>query len=487
MGGRLGDQNLPVVPDRQQPGATIERGAEVVVVLALRMAGMQGHAYAQGRQRRVGVHGEKCGLRLNRCGDRFRRHGKDGAECISDRLEDAPSVRGDRFAHTQIVPGQRGTHGCRVQLPQPCAALNVGKKKRKGSLGQVHGGSLATKRTFPTVRQSYVSFLQKISFCPLTLTLRHPVHWQWKGAITLKQHLYPTGAFAKRAYVSIRTLRYYDRVGLLSPSERTDSGYRLYSEQDLATLQHILALKFLGLTLEEIRRCLDSGPRQLAPILAQQRAMLVEKREQLDAILKAIDAAQTRLQSGQCDGETIRGVIQVIQMQQKQEWIQKYFTDDQLQKLDALTESAYSEEGRARLAQRGGWTEEDQKQASEKWAYVAAESERLAAAGADPGGEEGQALAKFKSDLLFAFTQGDPDIQAGLSKFWESHNALPEGEQPLTTVVPSAAIPGANNAGAQFLEQAMILFRSLGHKVCRSLGLQVHASLWPGVSRLPLP
>jgi DNA-binding transcriptional MerR regulator len=92
----------------------------------------------------------------------------------------------------------------------------------------------------------------------LTLTLRHPIHSNQKGDITLKQRFYRTGQFAKMTSVTLRTLRFYDKVGLLSPTEYTEAGYRLYSEDDLLTLQHILALKFLGFSLDEIKACLHA-------------------------------------------------------------------------------------------------------------------------------------------------------------------------------------------------------------------------------------
>ena len=64
-----------------------------------------------------------------------------------------------------------------------------------------------------------------------------------KGAFTLEPKRYGIGQFAAAACVSLRTLRYYDTVGLLSPTGRTPAGYRQYSERDLMTLQQILALK----------------------------------------------------------------------------------------------------------------------------------------------------------------------------------------------------------------------------------------------------
>ena len=53
--------------------------------------------------------------------------------------------------------------------------------------------------------------------------------------------------------ISVRMLRHYDALGLLKPSMRTSSGYRLYSEADLATLQQINALKFFGFSLSQIK------------------------------------------------------------------------------------------------------------------------------------------------------------------------------------------------------------------------------------------
>src|SRR5438105_224203 len=88
----------------------------------------------------------------------------------------------------------------------------------------------------------------------------------------LDQQFYHIGQFASKASVSIRTLRYYDSVGLLAPSHYTEAGYRLYTSEDLVSLQQILALKFLGFSLEEIKCCLQAGPKGLPEVLAQQKA-----------------------------------------------------------------------------------------------------------------------------------------------------------------------------------------------------------------------
>ncbi|GIO13024.1 hypothetical protein J19TS2_25790 [Cohnella xylanilytica] len=68
----------------------------------------------------------------------------------------------------------------------------------------------------------------------------------------MKRH-WKVGELAKLSGVTVRTLRFYDQIGLLSPSDQTESGHRLYLEPDIARLQQIQALKEMGLSLEEIK------------------------------------------------------------------------------------------------------------------------------------------------------------------------------------------------------------------------------------------
>ena len=63
---------------------------------------------------------------------------------------------------------------------------------------------------------------------------------------------YTSGQFAKKANVTIRTVRFYDKQGILKPSKVSESGYRLYTDEDFGRLQKILSLKYLGFSLEEI-------------------------------------------------------------------------------------------------------------------------------------------------------------------------------------------------------------------------------------------
>lgn len=85
--------------------------------------------------------------------------------------------------------------------------------------------------------------------------------------------------------VSVRTLRYYDQIGLLKPSAVTDAGYRLYDDDALEQLQLILLYRELQFPLKEIRRILASPDCDRTRILAQQVELLTMKKEHLENLI----------------------------------------------------------------------------------------------------------------------------------------------------------------------------------------------------------
>ena len=87
------------------------------------------------------------------------------------------------------------------------------------------------------------------------------------------------------AGVSIRTLQYYDRIGLLRPAERTESGYRLYDDTALERLQCILLFKELQFSLKEIKDILDSPDFDYSRALDQQITLLQMKKEHLENLI----------------------------------------------------------------------------------------------------------------------------------------------------------------------------------------------------------
>mgnify|MGYP001488276582 CR=1 FL=1 len=89
--------------------------------------------------------------------------------------------------------------------------------------------------------------------------------------------------------VSVRTLHYYDDIGLLTPEEKTASGYRLYSDRDLDRLQQILLYKELGFSLKKIKEIMKQPSFHYEQALEEQREMLVEKRKRLDQMISLVD------------------------------------------------------------------------------------------------------------------------------------------------------------------------------------------------------
>ena len=88
--------------------------------------------------------------------------------------------------------------------------------------------------------------------------------------------------------VSIRTLRYYDEIGLLKPTQITEAGYRLYDNKALEKLQEILFFRELEIPLVEIKNIMENPNYDKEKILATQKALLEKKRNRLDGIIQLI-------------------------------------------------------------------------------------------------------------------------------------------------------------------------------------------------------
>lgn len=90
---------------------------------------------------------------------------------------------------------------------------------------------------------------------------------------------------SKLTGVSIRTLQYYDKIGLLHPTEYTEAGYRLYDDIALETLQQILLFRALEFPLKEIKRIMTSSNFDRNKALEQQIELLTLKKEHLDNLI----------------------------------------------------------------------------------------------------------------------------------------------------------------------------------------------------------
>ena len=94
---------------------------------------------------------------------------------------------------------------------------------------------------------------------------------------------------AKLSGVTVRTLHYYDEIGLLKPSDITDSGYRKYSSEDLERLQQILFFRELDFPLNEIKEIMLNPNYDKNEALNKHKEFLIEKRKRIDGLITLID------------------------------------------------------------------------------------------------------------------------------------------------------------------------------------------------------
>jgi MerR family transcriptional regulator, thiopeptide resistance regulator len=99
------------------------------------------------------------------------------------------------------------------------------------------------------------------------------------------------GQVAERSGVTVRTLHHYDEIGLLRPSRRSASGYRLYTDEDLVRLQHVVVYRRLGFSLEDVAVLLDDPEADVAGHLRRQRAAVMSRLDELGELVTAIDRA----------------------------------------------------------------------------------------------------------------------------------------------------------------------------------------------------
>ncbi|MBZ0275606.1 MAG: MerR family transcriptional regulator, partial [Anaerolineae bacterium] len=208
------------------------------------------------------------------------------------------------------------------------------------------------------------------------------------------------GAFAKRADVTVRTLRYYDQIGLLSPSDHTESGRRLYTDMDYARLQQILTLKLIGLSLEEIRSLLTTDQVEIGDLLQRQKQVLGQQVRQLQQVIRAIEQAQRALDGTPTwDTDQFLHIIKAVMMNNQVNWFDQFFTDTQQNQL-------------AEIGQQRSWG--DEKDMAEAWKKLFSDiREHL-----EQGGDDSTApsLVRRWDDLMAQFAGGNPGLAQQLNQ-----------------------------------------------------------------------
>ena len=200
------------------------------------------------------------------------------------------------------------------------------------------------------------------------------------------------GEVAKKMGVTVRTLQYYDKEGLLSPSAESEGGRRLYTDKDLVMLHQIISLKSLGFSLDDIKKRLISleTPADVANALTEQADDIRQKIEQLQASLSAIEQLKAEvLQMQTVSFKKYADIIVNLQMKNEFYPLIKRFYDDTLDHI------------RSRFDQESGLDFMD------RFNRLSDEIVQLQQKDIPPESEKCQQVIKEYWGLIMEFTNGD--------------------------------------------------------------------------------
>lgn len=223
------------------------------------------------------------------------------------------------------------------------------------------------------------------------------------------KQLYQVREFANMAGVTVRTLQYYDRIGVLEPSDKTDANHRLYARNDLLKLQQILTLKQLGFTLKEIKQMIHHPEYDLRGALESQKQALDAQIQQLQEVSTAMEHAMDVLDTTESwDWDTVQFIIQGTVDRQYLNWVRQYFSDEQIK----------------HFAHRSKHISPEELQHSHRqWQSIAnriRDNQHL-----PPHHPMLQAIAEEADDLVQQFTQGDEHIRQSLIKMYSEPENIP--------------------------------------------------------------
>lgn len=230
--------------------------------------------------------------------------------------------------------------------------------------------------------------------------------------------LYRVADFARLAGVTVRALQYYDRIGLLTPSDTTDGGHRLYLHSDLLRLQQILTLKWMGFKLDQIKTILNSPTYNLHQSLAIQKAAVDEQITRLQQASAALERALMDTEetgTGALDSDTVSAIIRGVAPMDDSDFWRRYYSDSAWAGIQLRARTITPQ-------QIEGWAQD--------WQNIYADFDGLRDQPVESPAV--QAVAERMHTLIEGFTAGDPQAEAGLRRFGTDalKGNLPEGYNP---------------------------------------------------------
>ena len=225
----------------------------------------------------------------------------------------------------------------------------------------------------------------------------------------MDDELFKVGELARRAGVSVRTLHHYDAIGLLKPTLGGSGEARLYGKRELERLAAIRALQQLGVSLNEIRACLDDPDLVLPRLMEMHLERVTEERERAVRLHERLEAVVRSLRAA--DEPSLDTVLETLgAMNEMDERIKKAYSPEQLTYLAQRRRDV----GEARMREvQGEW--------QELFAAYRASLER----GDDPASEAVQELARRSHALIEEFTGGDAGVRESLGRMYQENPEMP--------------------------------------------------------------
>ena len=158
--------------------------------------------------------------------------------------------------------------------------------------------------------------------------------------------MYSIGQLSKKTNVTVRTLDYYDEIGLLKASSKTEGGHRLYTDEDIMQLQRILALKYMGFSLEKIKNILDESKQTWQDSLKLQLDMVRLEQSRLKILEQALVGVSYSIEiEGHIDWQMIFDIIQLFQHPETaMESYASYLNEEQMNLLFQLNDQLSEEQ-----------------------------------------------------------------------------------------------------------------------------------------------
>jgi MerR family transcriptional regulator, thiopeptide resistance regulator len=208
--------------------------------------------------------------------------------------------------------------------------------------------------------------------------------------------MWKIGELARRTGLTVRTLHHYDEIGLLSPSERSGSGHRVYRQADVERLYRIVSLRSLGFPLEAIGAALDRDDFDPRAAVEDHLARLEDQIEQQRRLRVSLRQLLERL-----GAEDFLTTIEEMTM------YERYYTPEQLEAL---------------RQRRTAFGEDAIRDAERAWAEIFATLRAEMDAGTDPADPRLRPLAERGRELVAMFTGGDPGIAKSLAELWRNED-----------------------------------------------------------------